>query len=300
MAEISQPPRVSHIRPWDENYNALYPLNEGDLDTERQRLDSNHYKVRMPLCGGLCPPHILQHLKSLPSPRVIELAAGTGVWLRDLADHLPASASLVGVDMDAVKFPPAAELPPNMTMMQQNALKPFPDDMLGTFDMVHIRLISMGLKKEDWEVVARNIYTLLKPGGYVHWEEMYDIGWRCIPPSRPFDEWCRLTALWSIQCGRDLFMPAQLPNLLEDVGYVGVDDKVWNTFGARGLLRDHMTQVSKQALRPILLAIVEGGGLENVQSIKDVDRLEEEMKRDVEENGVLVGFMYTWIWGQRP
>ncbi|KAK6213632.1 methyltransferase domain-containing protein [Colletotrichum tabaci] len=299
MTAAAQPLSTPGLQRWNDEEDSVYMLNSGDLAKERARLEYNHHNIWVPLCGGLCPPPILAYLNGLPAPRVAEIATGTGIWLRDMAARLPASAELRGVDMDATKFPRAAELPPNCAMMQHNALRPFPEPMLGTFDMVHVRLIALGMKKGDWEALARNLFTLLRPGGYLHWEEVADSSWKCLPPSRAFDEWKRTVALWAIRVGRDPLMPARLPLVLRNCGFTDVDEKTWNTYGVEDMMRGPMNKVSTEAVRPIMLSILEDGGSEAVRSIQDVDRLENEMRQDV-LNGTLVGFTYTWIWGRHP
>ncbi|KAF0324452.1 hypothetical protein GQ607_008401 [Colletotrichum asianum] len=300
MAAVSRPHFDSGLKRWNPDDDSIYVLNRGDVAKERARLEYNHHKIWLPLCGGLCPPQILAHLRQLPAPRVAELATGTGIWLRDMAAQLPSTAELRGIDMDTTKFPPASELPKNMSMMQHNALKPFPQEMHGTFDMVHVRLISLGMKKDDWAVVARHLYALLRPGGYLHWEEVGDSVWRVIPPSKAFDEWIRIGTLWSMKVGRDPFMPARLPLIVQDAGFVDVEEKIFNSFGTRDMLREPMLKISKELVRPVMLCVLEDGGLETMQSEKDIDRLQEEIRRDVEENGVKFGFYYSWVWARHP
>ncbi|KAI8308111.1 N-methyltransferase tcpN [Colletotrichum sp. SAR11_59] len=252
MAAVSRPHFDSGLKRWNPDDDSIYVLNRGDVAKERARLEYNHHKIWLPLCGGLCPPQILAHLRQLPAPRVAELATGTGIWLRDMAAQLPSTAELRGIDMDTTKFPPASELPKNMSMMQHNALKPFPQEMHGTFDMVHVRLISLGMKKDDWAVVARH------------------------------------------------FMPARLPLIVQDAGFVDVEEKIFNSFGTRDMLREPMLKISKELVRPVMLCVLEDGGLETMQSEKDIDRLQEEIRRDVEENGVKFGFYYSWVWARHP
>ncbi|KAF6822229.1 methyltransferase domain-containing protein [Colletotrichum plurivorum] len=303
MAAVSRPPPFdSGLKRWNPDDNGVYVLNRGDLAKERARLEYNHHRIWLPLCGGhLCPPHVLAHLRGLPAPRVAEVATGTGVWLLDMAAQLPAAAELRGIDMDSTKFPPASQaVPLNVSFLKHNALEPFPEEMRGTFDMVHVRLISLGMRAGDWELVARNVFALLKPGGWLHWEEVADGGWRVVPPSRAFDEWMRVTALWSMKTGRNLFMPSRLPLLLKDTGFVDVDDKVFNTFGMRDMLEEPMRKISTEVVRPLMLFVLEDGGLDTIQTLEDVDRLDAEMKRDAAANDAKFGFNYTWTWGRRP
>ncbi|KAJ0312307.1 hypothetical protein COL516b_001383 [Colletotrichum fioriniae] len=203
MAAVSHPNSLAGLEPWNKDQDTVYALNRGDLAKERERLEYNHRNIFLPLCGGLCPQQILTHLKKQQNPRVAEIATGTGIWLRDMAKLLPSTAELRGIDMDTTKFPPPTDLPPNISLLHQNALNPYPEEMYGSFDMVHIRLIGSGMRKEDWKTLAANAFTLLRPGGYIHWEEAGDTSWKCVPPSHAFDEWSRIRMLWSIKVGRN-------------------------------------------------------------------------------------------------
>ncbi|TEA19692.1 N-methyltransferase tcpN [Colletotrichum sidae] len=298
MATVSHPPFDSPRQRWNEEEDGVYTLNRGDLAAERRRLEWNHHNIWLPVCDGqLCPPEILAHLRDLPSPRVAEVATGTGVWLRELAAQLPASAELRGIDMDATKFPPASELPPNMSMTKHNALRPFPEDMRGTFDVVHVRLIVLGMKKGDWEVVAEHLHTLLRPGGYLLWAEVGDI-MKCVPPSTVFDEWMRVTALWAMKTGRDMYMPARLPAVLKDAGFKDVNSRLFHTFAAKDMLREAMAHPAVNVVRPVMLGVLEDGGVEGMRSMKDLEAMEEAMGREIKEKGLLMGLQYNWFWGR--
>ncbi|KAI3531864.1 hypothetical protein CSPX01_13832 [Colletotrichum filicis] len=313
MAAVSHPQSHAGLEPWNKDQDTVYALNRGDLAKERERLEYNHRNIFLPLCGGLCPQQILTHLKNQQNPRVAEIATGTGIWLRDMAKLLPSSAELRGIDMDTTKFPPPSDLPPNISLLQHNALKPFPEEMHGSFDMIHIRLIGSGMRKEDWKTVAANAFTLLRSGGYIHWEEAGDTSWKCVPPSHAFDEWSRIRMLWSIKVGRNPFhsvfillilviqysMPAQLPLVLRDAGFADVDDKVWNTFSVEGMMRESMRKIATEVAQPVMLSILESGGVDTLQTTQDMDRLESDLKRDI-QNGALIGISLTWFWGRRP
>ncbi|KAF0328700.1 methyltransferase domain-containing protein [Colletotrichum asianum] len=80
--------------------DTFYSLNRGNVDTELQRLDANHFNVWLPLTGQVAPAHILEQLNRNSSPRVADVATGTGVWLRSVAQHLRSDAELFGFDFD--------------------------------------------------------------------------------------------------------------------------------------------------------------------------------------------------------
>jgi hypothetical protein len=43
--------------------------------------------------------------------------------------------------------------------------------MEATFDVIHLRLLVLGLPRNTWKLACENILSLLKPGGWVQWEE---------------------------------------------------------------------------------------------------------------------------------
>jgi chemotaxis methyl-accepting protein methylase len=105
--------------------------------------------------------------------------------------------------MDPVKFPAESALPSNAKFLNHNVLTPFPKELHGTFDFVHVRLLIVALKAGDWEIALRNLHQLLKPGSWLLWEEMANISLRSFPPSHAFDEWIRIGGLQTQKHGLD-------------------------------------------------------------------------------------------------
>ena len=48
-----------------------------------------------------------------------------------------------------------------MFLHEQNITKPFPEKYHGFFDIVAIRLITAGLRGEDWDAAVKNVNALL-------------------------------------------------------------------------------------------------------------------------------------------
>ncbi|KAF3389312.1 hypothetical protein F1880_003559, partial [Penicillium rolfsii] len=109
---------------------------------------------------------------------VADLGTGTGVWLEDYARRHPnpSSLDLHGFDISPAQFPAAYEI--NLTgktripLSVHDSLLPYPAEHIGRYDLVHIRLLTAGLKKADYTVVLKNARSLLKPTGYIQWEEV--------------------------------------------------------------------------------------------------------------------------------
>lgn len=182
---------------------STYILGSGPISDETVRLDTQHVYFRK-LTRGLLPKDISDHVSKLPSPRIADVGTGTGVWLRDLATHLPSTSRLYGFDIDTEKFPSPETLPANMTFQSLDALKPLPEEHVGSYDVVHARLFMYALKKGEWEVVARNLAGLLKPGGWLLWEETGYPSWVSLPPSPAINAILDYDIRFAKEIGRDI------------------------------------------------------------------------------------------------
>lgn len=177
----------------------------GPVSDEITRLDFQHFFFFRKLTGDrLLPKSISEHLSTLPAPGVADVGTGTGGWLADLARQLPPTSSLYGFDIDTDKFVPADKLPSNITLEAGNALEPLPEEHHGKYDVVHARLLMYALKKDDWEIVARNMFTLLKPGGWLLWEETGYPSWIALPPSKGFTDFLEVDIAFAKKVGRDI------------------------------------------------------------------------------------------------
>ncbi|KAJ5117424.1 hypothetical protein N7448_011056 [Penicillium atrosanguineum] len=99
--------------------------------------------------------------------RIADVGTGTGIWLRDVADILPVTCQLDGFDISDAMFPSKTVLPANVTFRRQNLLEKFPDDYLGKYDVVNVRVMVVALSFDEWEPAVRNLMTLLR--GYLQW-----------------------------------------------------------------------------------------------------------------------------------
>jgi hypothetical protein len=77
-------------------------------------------------------------------------------------------------------------LPGNIHFHHQNFLEPFPEEFLGKYDIVNVRVMVLALSSDEWGPAVRNLMTLLReynayleiyclvdnplgPGGYLQW-----------------------------------------------------------------------------------------------------------------------------------
>ncbi|KAJ5460839.1 Methyltransferase type 12 [Penicillium daleae] len=150
----------------------IYLLGRDEAETER--LNKQH-RFLLAISGDeLMHPSIPRDQISA----VADLGTGTGIWLEDFAQKHPnpSSLDLHGFDISPAQFPTGHEIvvpeKTRIALSVHDALQPYPAEHLGRYDLVHIRLLTAGLKQGDYTVVLKNARDLLKPTGYLQWEEV--------------------------------------------------------------------------------------------------------------------------------
>jgi hypothetical protein len=53
-----------------------------------------------------------------------------------------------------------------------NALDDVPSELVGQYDLVHVRLLVLAVDNSDPRPMLRNLIKMLKPGGYLQWDEL--------------------------------------------------------------------------------------------------------------------------------
>jgi len=110
------------------------------------------------LLGCNVHPTIPTNTRSL---RIAAVATGTGIWLLDLAKSLSSDTDFYGFDISTKQFPAEEGRPSNVFLYEHNITNPFPEEYHGTFDIVAVRLITAGLRGDDWDGAVKNVNDLL-------------------------------------------------------------------------------------------------------------------------------------------
>ena len=105
------------------------------------------------------------------NPRIADVATGTGAWLLEVSRSHP-TATCDGFDISLAQTPPAIWLPKNVSFSQWNMFEPPPADLANTYDIVHVRLVNVVIANKDPVSTIRNLAALLKPHGYIQWDEI--------------------------------------------------------------------------------------------------------------------------------
>lgn len=119
------------------------------------------------------------------------------MWLLDVAEKLPKETQLDGFDISFDAAPPSEILPTNVKFRHWNVRDPVPEDLVGVYDIVHIRFFGYVLRNDEIPGVAAKLFSLLsmlrrpfrlncyrnrnrmlttkptatEPGGYLQWGE---------------------------------------------------------------------------------------------------------------------------------
>ncbi|MCJ1359592.1 MAG: hypothetical protein MMC33_009594 [Icmadophila ericetorum] len=133
------------------------------------RLNLQHYLWKQS-AGYLIHPNIPlvdgQHV------RITDIGTGTGIWLLDLGESLPRSSRLDGYDIDVRQCPPTQWLPENVTMRTLDVYDPIPEDLIGQYDIIHIRYFICVVRDSNPAALPQTFLKMLKPNGWLQWSEI--------------------------------------------------------------------------------------------------------------------------------
>ncbi|KAE8139829.1 hypothetical protein BDV38DRAFT_291111 [Aspergillus pseudotamarii] len=192
----------------------LYLLNNRD-HTESQRLDMQHGTLANFMGYELLHPSMSIDMKN--GVNVADVGTGTGIWLRRLSkwiNSVPEAppCHLHGFDISSDQFP-AEQGTIDFTI--HDVTQPFPNEHLGRYDIVHIRLFVLALREPDLLKALENMIGLLRPNGYLQWE---DADFCYTAPNRPSVEITRAINLVS-EYMADAGLSLRMSNLLMREGW---------------------------------------------------------------------------------
>ncbi|PHH68916.1 hypothetical protein CDD82_188 [Ophiocordyceps australis] len=279
----------------------VYTLDKGGVqDDEVQRLNAQH-PIITAVTGSLMPHVVRKHLDALGRrPAVADIGTGTGIWLQSIAKDLPSDAQLDGYDISSTVFPKAPWQPANMRLIEANALEPFDDEVLGSYDVVHVRLMAYCLAREQWQLLARNLVPLLRPGGYIFWEECGYPCMTCVPLTKTFQKVAGLDARYAASMGRDVTMPSGLLRHLQNAGYTDLGLTTHDSFSLGDSFQKSAQYLIISALKQSMHGIVALGGSEWLRSDDDVERAVKQLYAEADELGCRYGFQLYHLVGRAP
>ncbi|KAG1194817.1 hypothetical protein G6F70_008715 [Rhizopus microsporus] len=132
--------------------------------TEVDRNHQQHWVLRHIF---QCNFHAPVHKQLENGIQVLDSGCGPATWTLEMGDAYP-NSKFIGIDVSAL-FPENIK-PPNVEFITGNIAKNIPFDD-NTFDYIHQRLVILGLTEKDWQNNLKELYRILKPGGYLELAE---------------------------------------------------------------------------------------------------------------------------------
>ncbi|KAI1321364.1 S-adenosyl-L-methionine-dependent methyltransferase [Xylariaceae sp. FL0255] len=156
--------------------------------------------------------------------QVADVGTGTGLWLTDLSKRLPPTAQLDGFDISLKATPPIEWLPGNLKFRLWDVKEPVPNEFIEKYDIVHLRLFGFVLRDDEVSPVLKNVVRLLKPGGFLQWDEADLTSFR-IEKTNPTNSTEGLQQLLKLSTSQDTrLIPTWAPRLPDLFSEAGLDD----------------------------------------------------------------------------
>ncbi|KAL8766226.1 MAG: hypothetical protein Q9194_006328 [Teloschistes cf. exilis] len=212
------------------------------------------------------------------------------VWLLDLAGNCPSSWSLNGFDVSTAQFPHAAYLPSNVSLKRFDAFEPVIPELAEAFDVIHLRALCVVVKGGNPSVLIENVAKMLKPGGYVQWDDFDPDTFITYSPSLSIsktssDEIIKTWANYAKQLNLHFEWLSTLPSLLKEVGISTLQTQRFSYPSSK--LRKAATDNWMMALEETMYVILNRGGEEG-----EKERFRNLLAETVEDTKAGVGM---WI-----
>ena len=130
----------------------------GKAHHKRNRLRFQYELTKTNLNGHLLDPSVPL---VEPGMLVADVATGTGTWALDLAERVPSSVGIEGLDINLETTPPKVWLPPNVAFTQFNMLENVPEELIEPYDIVHVEYVMIFVLDPNFKQVLNRLVRLL-------------------------------------------------------------------------------------------------------------------------------------------
>ncbi|KZT28705.1 hypothetical protein NEOLEDRAFT_1128881 [Neolentinus lepideus HHB14362 ss-1] len=135
----------------------VYVLPRNASEAERLQAQNDHY--RRSFGGLLVHPSIPLH----EYHSILDCCTGTGAWLRDARVAAHAGATFDACDLTLTQYDRDHSRADQVFV--QDITQRFPEDRHGKYDLVHQRLLTAGIRRDQWPSAIANVAETLKSGG---------------------------------------------------------------------------------------------------------------------------------------
>ncbi|KAJ9298202.1 hypothetical protein DTO271G3_3807 [Paecilomyces variotii] len=269
-------------------------------EQEKERLETQH-SLFVSIAGGL----IDESVPKSEIQRVADIAAGTGIWLFDVARELNNPNNRYdGFDISDLQFP--SEVPTGLGSINftvHDMTKRFPEEYYGKYDLVNVRFVVQALKGVLVPTVISHLMELLRPGGYLQWHDAQWDDFRAIPPNEDIDYVNGIFINHMKAYGLSGRLPEQVEYGMKEIGFEDVVSKWVHTNETEFQPRINLqTRTGALAMMPKALETL---ALQEGKTV-DADAIREKIK-EVEgridranRNGHNWDLAYVVVVGRKP
>ncbi|KAI1144994.1 S-adenosyl-L-methionine-dependent methyltransferase [Nemania diffusa] len=284
---------MGHIQKEETTSSSYFlPVNE----TEAERLMAQHLVLIDALDGRIILPRIDFTRSGL---NILDSGTADGHWISELRKTLPSPGihTYVGTDINPSLFPQA--LPPDTSFSVHNIAHEWPADLHSTFDLVHQRLTLPGAAPTPLPQVIRQLFALLKPGGWIQLVEAEQEG----PDSGPvFQEFLDLVRALFTATGAGWKYAKDMRGWLEEAGAVDIDECVVDmAFGVRNpdkALAEMSARCTAKAMDGLVKHAKMAENLQPNLSAEQMDTLSDRLLDELVERGA--SYRIRCVWGRKP
>ncbi|KAF2762993.1 hypothetical protein EJ05DRAFT_506638 [Pseudovirgaria hyperparasitica] len=141
------------------------------LVTEEHIKENGNIRIADVGCGN---GSVLSNFFSTNCKAIITYTSSA--WLLETYRSLPANIRenvlFEGIDIAHDYLPMGDDIPSTFKFSEWDVYTEPPAELIGQFDIVHIRLFVIVVRDNDPCTMIRNAVRLLKPGGYLQWDEL--------------------------------------------------------------------------------------------------------------------------------
>ncbi|KAJ3966959.1 hypothetical protein EV361DRAFT_953637 [Lentinula raphanica] len=246
---------------------------------ESRRLDAQHRMITTLYEGKLS----VAPTKLASGDRVLESAAGTGIWALEFFDKNSADGIILDVeciDISSAQFPTGH--PPQLHFSVHSVVNLPNPEWSNQFAYAHQRLLVFAMNSSLWRSAVSELFRVIKPGG---WLELFEMEAQNLPSWSVGPNSARLATLIQALLGAKGIigdLSVYLPGILGKAGFVNVKCEPRcvsiggeATTGDRASARGYSSELWRGIWRGTKGPVIESRGYGVVETVEEYDALVE-------------------------
>lgn len=95
------------------------------------------------------------------SMKTLIIHAPHSIWPVELLSDISSTYCFDAIDISSAQFPPGRWVPRNINLLEHDVFKPFPEHMIGRYDLVHVQNFLCIWRPGKSEALLQNLTSLL-------------------------------------------------------------------------------------------------------------------------------------------